>query len=97
MWKTVPVHGVPAVLLLGGFSSKYFDADRKFIEAVSGCETMKDVEAALSTYESNVMERSWLRTLLGLEISAWRLRYFARRYLRGTGTDHFLIFNHAGN
>lgn len=99
LWKTVPLHGLPGTFLLGGFSSSYFDADRKLLDAVSLAEDMNDVRAAINDYLGDSSERSWLRTLLGVEISPWRLKYFARCYLPGVtsvSNDPFQVFQKIG-
>jgi hypothetical protein len=101
LWKTVPLHGIPVTLLMGGFSSRYFAADRKLLDAASAAEDMNDIRAAINDYLGDAAERSWLRTLLGLEISPWRLKYFARCYLPGisaaaVSNDPFQVFQKIG-
>lgn len=101
LWKTVPLHGIPVTILMGGFSSRYFAADRQLLETVRLAEDMNDIMAAINDYLGDSSERSWLRTLLGMEISPWRLKHFARCYLPGVNpsavsSDPFQVFQKIG-
>lgn len=98
-WKAAPLHGVLTALLTGG-SARYFAADRRLLDAVSHAQDMNDIDEALNDYLGDAAGRNWLCTLLGLEVSPWRLKYFARCYLpagvRSFTSDPFQIFQKLG-
>jgi hypothetical protein len=98
-WKTMPLHALPFVALMGGFNSQYFEPDRRLLSALRTAEDMNDVRAALNDFLGDTSGRSWLRTLTGVEVSPWRVKSFARCYLPGAGSvssDPFQVFQKIG-
>jgi hypothetical protein len=94
-WKTLPLHVAPVAVLLGGFGSRYFAADRKLLDGLRQAEDMHDVRSQINDYLAEAAERGWLLAAAGIEISIPRLKTFARYHLPGAGgksSDPFGVF-----
>jgi hypothetical protein len=85
-WKTVPVYAVPFVFAMGGLNSRHFAAERTLIETLRQADDMNDVRWAINDFLGASAGRGWLRSLLGVEVSSWRVKFVARCYLPGAGS-----------
>ena len=80
-WHALPLPIRPIALVLGGYGSPVFSADRELIDAVGLAHTVDDVREDIRDYFMNASNRRWTRRFLHLRVSTQRVKTFAKTFL----------------
>ena len=85
-WRCVPLHAIPAVLVLGGWRSDFFAADRELIASAGRATNLHQLRAEIADYFLDAGNRGWLRRRASIRVSTTRLQRLARRHVGSSQT-----------
>lgn len=86
-WRSLYPHAKPVALLLGGYHSNFFNADREFITDVARLTRFRDFGEASYDFTLHADNRRFARRWLRLRVSSHQLRRLVRTLLHDTGGD----------